>query len=180
MSRSTYLLAVLCLQVDPDFDWAEFYGEGGVDFVKTSRAYRYDTMHPFLTQQFIGDYFMCHGAAAGPLIFRFCDYEGTLEHLERSLRNIRRAMESPNQQPEYLSLIRGLPSWSLIANVAGLPEERRNEIASVMVEYSLTWTGADAKVDASLHPFIRERGGSAGFHIYSAEQLAWIAKVRPA
>lgn len=48
--------AVLC--VTDSFDWEDFYGEGGSDFLAASKAFNYDTMHPFLTQNFLGTIYL--------------------------------------------------------------------------------------------------------------------------
>eukprot|EP01045_Picozoa_sp_COSAG04_P023187 COSAG04_NODE_2718_length_3687_cov_4.212375_1_plen_857_part_10 len=166
------------LLVDNQFDWATFFGEGGSDILEASRSFNYDTMHAYLTQKFIGDYFMGHGAAVAPIILHFGDLDGALEHMERSLVCIRRAMEEPNQNVEAWGLVRGITGYSQVAYVAELPKDCCDAIASVLAEYGMTWSGADAKADAVAHPAIRKRGDTTlnSHAVYTAEMLGWMGK----
>lgn len=100
--------------------------------------------------------------------------ETALENADRSLKYVRRAIDSPNPVVECMGLSFGLPMWAIMIYCCELPAKQQDAFAALLREYGMTWSNADAVADTITHATMRKRGDkSMNQYAVACEDVGW-------
>ena len=104
------------------------------------------------------------------------------ELADLAMANVKKAIAAAQtparEQPEAIGLVFGAHVWPLLAYHTRLfTAAQQDAVDTYLVEYGLSWSGADAKMDTIDHALIRKRSVTTmGANLGTTEAFAWLCK----
>eukprot|EP01046_Picozoa_sp_COSAG06_P014490 COSAG06_NODE_900_length_11658_cov_9.850852_4_plen_1819_part_00 len=142
----TQMAAAMWLHLRTSAQWDKVYGVGGGTIVAAFDKYDYDLHHELLCQSLAGDWFIGWAAPSLPLLVHYGDVKLGIENMGKAVESIRRIVDDDDHMVEQSLLCCALIVWPTLVWSCRLSADRREVMASIMHDASMTFSSAEATV----------------------------------